>query len=161
MPKKEEKDILTIVEKTATELFKLIGSKSVISVSEDKENDAVVVDLESQEEAGLLIGSRGDNILSFQNILGMIVRNKTGEWKRILVNVGDWREKQNKRLNELAIQTAERALSTKKPQPLYNLTPAQRRIVHMALSSDKKVETESAGEGRDRYLLVTPVAKDK
>ncbi len=62
-------------------------------------------------------------------------------------------------LNNLAEQTAQRAKETNEPQNLYNLNSAQRRIIHMCLSEDKETETESLGEGQERYLVVKPAGK--
>ena len=56
----------------------------------------------------------------------------------------------------MADQISQRVVETGQPQPIYNLTPTQRRIVHLALSESKDVETESTGEGEERYLLVKP-----
>ena len=54
----------------------------------------------------------------------------------------------------MATQTANHVKQTGEEQKLYNLTPTQRRIVHMALSTDKEIETTSEGEGQERYLIV-------
>ena len=123
-------------------------------VSEDKENEAIVVFLDTQEEAGLLIGRHGQTIESLQAALGMLAKEKLGEWVRVVVNVGDWREKQEEHLKSLAISAAERAKTTGEGQPLYNLTPAQRRVIHLALSEDPEIDTESVGEGEERYLVI-------
>jgi spoIIIJ-associated protein len=40
---------------------------------------------------------------------------------------------------------------------LYNLSPSQRRIVHMALADEEGIETTSEGEGAGRYLVVKPL----
>lgn len=155
MVKKKDKTLL--VKEIAKELLELMGTKATPKVSEDKDTESVIVDIETEEEAGLLIGSRGDTLNSLQTIIGMIFRSRYGEWQRIIVNISDWREKQEERLKDLAIQSAKRAKETKEPQNLYNLSPSQRRIVHLTLSEDKKIETESAGEGRERYLIVKPI----
>ncbi len=152
--KKEENKII-LIEELANELINLIGAKAKIKVWEDKENEAFRVDIET-EEVGLLIGHHGETLNSIQTILGMIFRQKTGEWTRIIVNVGDWREKQEEYLKHLAEQTAARVKETGQEQPLYNLSPSQRRIIHLTLSSDPSLETESIGEGRERYLVVRP-----
>ena len=154
---KAKKDDKKVLKEVASELLKLMGVNVEIEVEEDKENEALLVNIKSDEEAGLLIGNRGRTINSIQIILGMIYRQKTGEWKRI--NVADWREKEQTRLESLAEITSQRALDTGEPQSLYNLTSAQRRIVHMSLSENNQIETESAGEGKDRYLLVKPKGK--
>ena len=143
-------------QRLANELLTLMETKLKAKATFDKENDAITVDIESGEETGLLIGRHGDTLNSIQTILGMMIKNETGEWKHILVNVGDWREKQEDYLKTLAQETATRAKETGEPQPLYNLTPSQRRVVHMTLSEDPEVETESVGEDAERYLVVKP-----
>jgi spoIIIJ-associated protein len=73
-----------------------------------------------------------------------------------VVNVGDYREKEEDYLKSLAASTAQRARETKEPQNLYNLKPWQRRIIHLALSEEKDLTTESMGEGEERYLIIKP-----
>jgi len=155
---KVEKDKIALIEETTNELLSLMGTNAKAKVSEDKENEAFRIDIET-EEVGLLIGHHGETLNSIQTILGMIFRQKTGEWTRIIVNVGDWREKQEEYLKHLAEQTAARVKETGQEQSLYNLTPGQRRIIHLTLSSDPELETESIGEGRERYLVVKPKKK--
>lgn len=152
--KTKEVDVVALVKEISEELLRLMGTDAKASVSEDKDNEAILVELNTKEEAGLLIGARGETLNSLQTVIGMIVRQKTGEWHRVLVDISDWRERQSERLEDLARQTAERAKDTGEPQPLYNLNAAQRRIVHMALAEKKEIETESEGEGRERYLIV-------
>lgn len=148
------KDKLKKVEEAAVKLLSLMGSRCKVDVSLDEEGQAVLVNLETDEETGLLIGRQGETLSAIQTILGMIARHDFDEWVRISVNVGDYQEKQEGRLKDLADQTALRAKETNEPQYLYNLTPNQRRIIHLTLSEDKEVETESQGEGRERFLIV-------
>jgi len=154
--KTKKVDKVKLVQEIADELLSLMGTKAVSEVSEDKEAEALVVDLKTEEETGLLIGSRGETLNSIQAIIGMIYRQRTGEWQRIVVNVADWRERQAERLRELALQAAQRARETGDPQTLYNLTPAQRRTIHLVLEEEEDIETESEGEGSGRYLIVSP-----
>lgn len=152
--KRVSKDKLKKIEESATELLSLMGSRAKVSVSSDEGNQAVLINLETDDETGLLIGRQGETLMAIQTILGMIARKNFEEWVRIMVNVGDYREKQESRLNELATQTGLRAKETGEPQYLYNLTPNQRRIIHLTLSEDKELETESQGEGVERFLIV-------
>lgn len=145
-----------IVKEVFDDLVKKIGLDVSYEVDVDEENEAVKIDIEAGEQAGLLIGNRGETLYSIQTVVGMIVMNKAGEWVRIFVNVDDWRDRQEERLENLASQTAQRAIESGEEQRLYNLKPSQRRIVHMSLKDSKDVETESSGEGRDRYLSVRP-----
>ena len=144
------------LEKLVGELLSLMGTSATAEVSYDKEGDAFIVDINAGDETGLLIGKKGETLTSLQTILGIMLKQKTGEWKRVTVNVGDYREKEEQYLKDLAISTAERVKETGEAQSLYNLKPWQRRLVHLALSEEDGIVTESEGEGEDRYLVVKP-----
>lgn len=128
--------------------------KAKIDVEYDKENEAYVVNVDAPDETGLLIGKKGETLSSLQTVLGVLLKAKVGEWNRVVVNIGDYREKEEGYLKNLAMSTAERARETGQPQNLYNLKPWQRRIIHMSLSEEKDIATESVGEGEERYLVV-------
>lgn len=151
-----KKDNTQLLEEVANKLLDLMGTSATAKVSEDKENETLLVDIDPKEEAGLIIGRHGETLLSFQTLLNMIYKSKVGEWARILVNVGDWREKQEEHLKELAESTAQRAKETGEDQFLYNLKPGQRRIIHMELSKNNEIETLSEGDEPERYLIVRP-----
>ncbi|MGA2910450.1 MAG: R3H domain-containing nucleic acid-binding protein [Candidatus Microgenomates bacterium] len=148
------KNKIKILQELVDELLSLTTSRAKAEVSYDKENEAYVVDIEAGDETGLLIGKKGETLSSIQTVLGILFKQKTNEWNRVVVNVGDYREKEEDYLNSLAVSTAQRAKETGEPQSLYNLKPWQRRVIHLALSEDKDLTTESVGEGEDRYLVV-------
>lgn len=154
--KQIEKETHSIVE----QLLKLIGVSATLTIeatAADETNPvSVKVAIESEEFKGVLIGRRGEHIQAIQTFLTLSIKNRLGEWIRVVVDVGDWSKRQSEQLEDLAKQTAQRAIDTQTPQPLYNLTPAQRRVVHVFLSSDTRVTTESQGDGLERYLLVKP-----
>lgn len=136
-------DLLTKLEVTGT-----------VEVTTD-ETGAYRVRIET-EETGLLIGHHGKTLESVQLILGIIISKKIGEWVKVYVNVGDYREKREETLMHMAQRAAERALALGRPVELSRLSPSERRIIHLTLSGDERVETESIGEGDDRMLLVKP-----
>lgn len=126
------------------------------TVVSQEEDGVFKVDVKTEEHTGLLIGGKGETLAAIQSFLGIAMKQKTGEWIKIYVNVGDWREKQEDYLKNLANQAAARAQETGQPQNLYNLNAGQRRVVHLALSQDTDLVTESLGEGQERYLVVKP-----
>ena len=144
------------VKEMVDKILALMAIKSEVKVEEDKENSTFLVNIEAGEENGLLIGRRGETIASLQFITSILLREELGEGTRVVVNVGDWKEKQEDYLKNLAAETATRAKESGEAQPLYNLTPAQRRVVHLELSQNPDVTTESTGEGDERYLIVKP-----
>lgn len=150
------------VKNLVNELFSLVGIKVdvKVEVKGEKEGEKEVnVEIDSKEESGLLIGSHGTTLEAIQYFLGLALKNETGEWARVNVDVADWKEKQNDHLVTLARHTAEMAVRKGEAQYLYNLTPSQRRIIHLELSENKEVSTKSEGEGAERFLVVEPKTK--
>jgi predicted RNA-binding protein YlqC (UPF0109 family) len=127
----------------------LAGVSSQIDII-DLGDKTYQININAEDETGLLIGFRGENISSLQTILGMMVKSNLGEWKRILVNIGDYREKQENKLKELGDSAADRAIETGQSQPIYNLNALQRRVVHMHLSNNtteiKNVDKKILGQ---------------
>ena len=150
---------LEIITSSVQELFSLLGVEASFEVREDTINEAVLVSVDAKDSTGLLIGRHGETLSALQHILSLIVRQELGEFKRVIVNVGDWREKQEESLKALATSAADRAIETGQDQPIYNLTAAQRRIVHMTLSERPDIITESTGEDSERFLVVKPKSK--
>jgi spoIIIJ-associated protein len=151
-----KKEHIKEAENIATKLLDLMSVKADVKVTHDTENEALVVNINSENETGLLIGTRGETLLAIQSVLGLMMKQKFSGWIRVVVNIGDWREKQEDYLKSLAMQATERAIETGEPQMLYNLTPSQRRVIHMHLANEKKVQTESVGEDELRYLIIKP-----
>ncbi len=142
-----------VLSEVSQELLSKMQIQASVEVTTDEENELLLATIDSPE-AGLLIGSRGRTLNSIQTILGNIVKSRMDGWVRVSVDVANWREKEADRLQELADQAAERAVETGEPQHLYNLTPAQRRIVHSALSENDKITSHSEGEGKERFLII-------
>lgn len=142
------------VKKITEDLLKRLEIDGAVTVVTD-ETGAYRVNIET-EETGLLIGFHGRTLESFQIILGILVSKKLNEWVKAYVNVGDYREKREEALMLMAQRAAERALSLGRPVELSHLSPSERRVIHLTLSGDERVATESIGEGNSRVLLVKP-----
>lgn len=149
-------DDTKIVQNSTEELLQKLEITSSVSVNTD-ETGAFRVNIDT-EETGLLIGHHGKTLESLQLVLGIIISKKLGRWVKVYVNVGDYREKREEALMHVAQRAAERALMLHRSVELTRLTPAERRIIHLTLSGDERIETESVGEGDDRVLLVKPKA---
>ncbi len=149
----EQKDT---VQHLAEDLLKRLEVVGTVTVDID-ETEAYRVHIET-EETGLLIGFHGKTLESFQIILGIIVSKELNAWVKVYVNVGDYREKREEALMLMAQHAAERALTMNRPVELANLSASERRVIHLTLSGDDRVETESEGDGSRRTLLVKPKA---
>jgi spoIIIJ-associated protein len=108
---------------------------------------------------GILIGYHGETLSALQTIMGLMINrdvasDEDGERYKVLVNIGDYRERQRESLEALARRTAERVRFTRKPMQLPAMSSYDRRIVHLALEHEQDIVSESEGEGRDRRLVV-------
>ncbi len=142
------------VKQITEDLLGRLGVVGSVAVDVD-ETGAYRVHIET-EETGLLIGFHGRTLESFQIILGMLVSKKLEQWVKVYVNVGDYREKREEALMLMAQHAAERALAAGRPIELPHLSPSERRVIHLTLAGDERVETESVGEGLSRTLIVKP-----
>lgn len=146
------------VKEITEDLLKRLDIVGTVGVDMD-ETGAYQVQIDT-EETGLLIGFHGRTLESFQIILSIIVSKKLDAWVKVYVNVGDYRQKREETLMHMAQRAAERAISFGHPVELPNLTPGERRVIHLTLGGDERVITESVGEGMNRTLVVKPRATD-
>ena len=76
-----------------------------------------------------------------------------------IVNVGDYRERREMILKQLAERTAEKVLRTNQPVFLEPMPAFERKQIHFYLSKDAQVSTHSEGNEPHRYLVVEPAKK--
>ena len=117
------------------------------------EEDTIELDIEG-EDSGLLIGRRGETLRALQFTVNLIVGQTTRA--RVILDVEGYRERRYSSLRALAARVAERVTSTGRPITLEPMAPNERRVVHMALANNPKVDTESTGVGESRKITVLP-----
>ncbi len=150
----DEDQILKIKSETES-LLNDLGFAAEVEVQPEPELSLVNIQIESPEAASL-IGFHGENLQAVQLVLSFMVHRALGEWTRVNVNVGDYRQKREEQLTKLAQNLAMKAKFSGEVQSIPNLTAAERRIVHLALADSPDVVTESEGEGRQRVLTIKP-----
>lgn len=114
----------------------------------------VAVHIESDEDLGLLIGREGQTLACLQYLAARIVARRMNTPVRIQLDAGDYRERQDEKLRELALMLAERAKATGRVCPTRPLSSYQRRVVHMALQDDPTIQTRSAGDGPLKRVVI-------
>ena len=104
-------------------------------------------------DAPLLIGREGENLQSLRHILSLIIRNQIAEDAVVMVDVADYLARKEQRIVEMAKKAAAKFDKTNTPQDLPMMNSYERRLAHSWLS-DNGYESESAGEGYDRHIIV-------
>ncbi|HCC35981.1 MAG TPA: single-stranded DNA-binding protein [Ruminococcaceae bacterium] len=113
------------------------------------------------EDLGALIGRRGETLDSLQYLVGLVTnRRQESDYRRIVIHVGDYREKREKALSGLALRVSKTALKYKRNQILEPMNPYERRIVHNAVQDIEGVDSWSIGDGVHRRVVIGSREKD-
>lgn len=121
---------------------------------EDKDNFAVNIE---SENPSLLIGYRGDNIQAIQHLLKVLAWKKLNNQDfKILVDIDDYRKRQEENVITLAERKIEAVRKTKRMQVLPPMSPYLRRKIHLHCmgSGFEDIETLSNGEGEHRHIVL-------
>lgn len=140
-----------IIEDICQKLLGLLKVEAKIFLESQEERTQV---LWESPEAGILIGWRGQTLSALEQILSLLVYKKLGFWQRITLDISGYRQKKEEALKALAQRMAEKVKISGQPVDLPFLSSQERRIIHLALSDDPKVVSESEGEGENRRLII-------
>ena len=116
----------------------------------------LILDISGKDMA-VLIGRHGKTLDALQFIVSMITVRTIGFRYPVIVDVEGYKNRQRQKLESIAHSSANRAASQHRKVGLRPMTPYERRIIHIALSDDDRVETVSEGEGPSRHVVVVPL----
>lgn len=104
----------------------------------------------------LLIGKNGKNLKALSIIVNQHINKELGKTFKFIIDVNSYKEKHEKALETFAKRIAREVASTKIEAKLDPMNSYERRIIHNAISENKKVYTESEGEEPSRYVIIKP-----
>lgn len=107
------------------------------------------------EEAGRLIGYRGETLNAMQLILSSIANKKIEGKVRIILDIENYREKRKIALEELADKLARTVIRNGKQVTLEPMSAYERKIIHNRLQDSQRVKTYSVGEEPYRKVVIT------
>lgn len=119
-----------------------------------EENQIIKIDIDG-EDTGYLIGYRGEVLNSLQTILSNVASKASKEKIKVIVNIGGYREKREKDLQNLAVKIAGTVIKTRKEITLEPMSAYERKIIHTKLQENNKVKTHSIGEEPYRKVVVS------
>ena len=128
-----------------------MGARDLVFKAYENE-DGAFVQIDG-EDMGVVIGRRGETLDALQYLAGLAA-NDGGGYFRVSLNIGDYREKRESALTELAAKVAEQVLSTGRSRALEPMNPYERRIIHTAIQSIDGVVSNSIGDGTNRIVVV-------
>lgn len=125
------------------------------AVVEEKEN-TLYIRIEG-EDSGAVIGYRGEVLDAFQYLALTFLNENDSEFKKVVVDCENYREKRKETLTALANRLANKAVRLCRKIELEPMNPFERRIIHSALADSAIAKTESEGEDQNRHIVIIPV----
>lgn len=140
-------------------LFNKLGLEIEIeSIKETLEN--YVISIKSDYKP-FIIGKKGKNIDSFQFLVNLLLSKHLKREKRVLIDIDKYREKRKLYLQKTARNLANKVAITGKSYLMEPLNPYERRIIHLELEKDKRVTTESEGDGLYKRIRIIKLSSEK
>ena len=144
-PGATDAEAVALVESTLTELLSAAGLLVEIRRREAS-GDELLFELIGDDVEPLL-ANKGEGLTGLEVLVGRIAAKRLGRPVHPRLDADGFRAHRKEALEELARQSAEEVRRSRRPTLLPPLSPWERRLVHMALSEDAEVETQSEGDG--------------
>ena len=154
----QEKDVEveTLVGEVLNSFIQSTEASIDVYVRDDVEEGSIVFELEG-DDAGLIIGRRGETLASIEYLVRLIASKSLGRRANVIIDVEDYKFRRRSKLKSVAEKSASKVEQTGKSISLEPMSPSDRRIIHMALVDYKNVKTQSRGDGVNRKVVIIPV----
>ena len=108
------------------------------------------------DDSGVAIGYRGEALDAFQYLALTFLNEHKCDFKKVVVDCENYREKRKETLTALAEKLAQKSVRLCRKIALEPMNPFERRIIHSALADSEIADTESEGEEPQRYIVIIP-----
>ena len=126
----------------------------------EEDEDSITASVEGDDDYGVLIGRRGQTIDALQVICFQAAFKGMRDRKRVTVDAAGYRAEREEMLESRADRVAEDVLATGDEIEMDPMSARERRVVHERLRDRAGVETFSAGDEPNRYVVVAPLVPD-
>ena len=156
---RELDDIDEETEKLAIDIVNYLLSSLKVDVKtffrdkDDFDTKSLYFEIEG-EDSGLIIGRKGETLRSFEFLISFIIKRQLDKRVRVILDVEGYQERRRSNLVSIAESNAKKVIKYGKPIKMDPMSPFDRRIIHLALEKDKKVVTESQGNGPRRQVVI-------
>lgn len=89
---------------------------------------------------------------ALDNLINLIARKNNQP--PLVVDLNYYRKERERLIIELAKAAAHKAIITKEPVALPPMNAYERRLVHLEITANPSLTTESVGAGKERYVVI-------
>jgi spoIIIJ-associated protein len=150
----EREERVTWLRRTLGEILALMGIKAYVEAQE--EEGKLLLEIKG-DGGGLIIGKHGQTLDALQYIMNKIAAHRYRELKeKLVLDTENYRGRRIAALENMALRMREKVKKSRRAVTIGPLNPQDRRIIHITLSGDEDVQTESQGEGVYKKLVIAP-----
>lgn len=125
-----------------------------INVTHTVKDNVLNIKLEG-DVSGAAIGRRGETLDALQYLAGLAANRGEGDYMRIVLDSGNYRDKRRGTLEQLAKKLANTVIKTGRSTTLEPMNPYERRIIHSTIAEIKGVTSASTGEEPNRCVVIS------
>lgn len=149
-------DVVKYVKDYIVDIAKYMGIN--VNIEAKKREKYIQINLFS-ESSSILIGKNGRTLEAMQLLIKNSILNQTGFKINVILDVEDYKEKNNRHLEFNVKKIAKEVRRTGVDAKLDPMNSYERRIVHNAVGQIKGVTSHSEGEEPNRYVVITKEEK--
>lgn len=131
------------------------GNLRLKASAEPTDDDGFKVQVRGDDVA-ILLGHNAEVLDALEYLGNRVLTKAKDEETRINFDSGNYRARREKELRMMAEKAAEKVRTTKIPFTFDPMNSNERRLIHLALSEDSSVKTESTGGGENRKVTIYP-----
>lgn len=137
-----------------TVILKNLGIEEA-KISVEADDEEVKFSIECGDDYGSVIGRRGETLDAIQYLTRLVINRGSDDYKRVSINVGNYREKRENTLRALARKNAAKVRKYGRNVVLEPMNPYERRIIHTTVQEIEGVTSHSVGSDGDRKVVIT------
>ena len=157
-PDISEEELDSIADKSITiiqDILKHFNVGEVVIDEYEGDEGELILDITGGDLA-VMIGRHGNTLDTLQTIFNSIIIRELGFRYPVVIDVEGYKSRQRQKLESIARSSANKAASQRRNINLHPMTPYERRIIHITLKDDDRVDTLSEGEGNARHVVIIP-----
>jgi spoIIIJ-associated protein len=108
------------------------------------------------DNTALFIGQKGETIDALQYLINVAAFRERHFFKRVVLDAEGYRQRRVEAIQGMAHRSARRAVRERRTVEMPPMNSSERRVVHLFLSDNPSVTTESEGTGDNRRVKVSP-----
>src|SRR5215208_7736257 len=108
------------------------------------------------DNTALFIGQKGETIDALQYLVNVATFRERPFFKRVVLDAEGYRQRRVEAIQGMAHRTARRAVRERRTVEMPPMNSSERRVVHLFLSDNPGVTTESEGSSDNRRVKVSP-----